>query len=243
MSYEGNAPAGNSQVVVPLSVHEKHATHDLPADLAKAYELIVGYLGRADDLTEAEKANYADTAVRAAKAFRDLTLNRTAIVAELKHILSTGFPMDHTPGNPRPGLIVQGPISVFGLCPHHLLQVEYEAYVAYQPKAGGTVLGLSKLARITKTLARQPKLQEQLASDIADVLCAPEQESLLPGIKSEGSVVSMIGKHSCMACRGVSSNALTSCTEVRSPRFDPVALEDRFISEVNRICASSLRRG
>jgi GTP cyclohydrolase I len=243
MSEESQPPESQgSMAIEPHAVHEKHAHHELHPHLAAGYASIMKYLERDGDLTDAEKANYADTAVRAAKAFRDLTSTRSEISEQLRYQLSTGFPKDEVQNEPRSGMIVQGPIQAYALCPHHLLEVEYEAWVAYQPVEHGTVLGLSKLTRITQILSRRPVLQEQLASDIANVLCLPKSGALFPGIQSHGSIVNLIGKHSCMSCRGVRGNALTSVTEVRSMRYEHTSLEDRFTAEVNRMMLSGLRR-
>lgn len=238
-------PMEFSSVVDPQAVNEKHKDHGLPETIVKAHQLIIEYLGRDNDLTDAEKANFADTAVRAAKAFASMTSTRTQINEALKEILAVGFPKD-TPQDvgekTKSGLITQGPIRINSLCPHHLLHVEYEAWVAYQPVKGGAVLGLSKLARVAKELGRRPVLQEQLASDIADVLCVPKTGSTFYGIVSDGSVVTLNGRHSCMSCRGVHSDALTNTTEVRSYTYPTEDLERVFWTAVNSLSNSGLRR-
>ena len=197
-----------------------HPTDGVDPGLHQAYGLILDYLARNGDLSAADKSNYADTQVRAAKAFTSMVKTRTEINHELRHLLRTGFPMEDHDDDYVPGLITQGPILVYSMCPHHLLQVGYSVVVSYIPEKNGTVLGLSKLARIVKTLSKRPVLQEQLASDIADSLCW-HQGQITPGIKSSGSAVSLIGKHSCMACRGVESEALTSVTELRGSFWEP----------------------
>ncbi len=241
----------NKAAVVQLNhLNEKHdpTQSDLHPDLLEGFSKILNYLGRNDDLTNSEKANYADTAVRAAKAFRDLTATRTEITERLNEILETGFPReDHDEGY-KPGLITQGPVQVFSYCPHHLLPVEYQAYVSYIPGVDGKVLGLSKLARIAKELGRRPVLQEQLASDIADVLHAlpstawepGRKDTRFPGIPTQGSAVLLTGKHSCMTCRGVESDALTSVTELRGT-FWKDGFEQKFHQAVASINSSTLR--
>ncbi len=254
--------------------HDKELAGVNPGLLA-AFEGIITYLGRNNDLTDSEKANFADTAVRAAKAFAGLTATRTQISEALREIMQTGFPREDHDENYEPGLITQGPVQVFSYCPHHLLPVEYQAYVAYIPGEDGKVLGLSKLARIAKLLGQRPVLQEQLASDIADVLCAkppartkkakqvhhsdddavPQDDVLLgdaeslpvtpttgrfPGIDSKGSAVLLTGKHSCMTCRGVASDALTSVSELRGVFWNE-GFEQKFYQAVSAINSSTLR--
>src|SRR5690242_2746154 len=57
---------------------------------------------------------------------------------------------------------------VFAICPHHLLPVELQAYVAYIPNE--KVLGLSKLARVVEQHLTKPIMQEELADLTADSL-------------------------------------------------------------------------
>lgn len=239
-------PMEYSNIVDPQAVNDKHKEHGLPETIVKAHQLLIEYLSRHNDLTEAEKANFADTAVRAAKAFAYMTATRTEINAELLSILAIGFPRDTTKDSAekrKSGLITQGPIKIHSMCPHHLIGVEYEAWVAYQPKNDGAVLGLSKLTRVAQALGKRPVLQEQLAADIADVLCTPQDGSgSFHGIESDGSVVSLNGRHGCMSCRGVHSDALTNTTEVRSYTYPTEDLERVFWTAVNSLFNSGLRR-
>lgn len=227
--------------------NEKHnpKSANLHPDLELAFTYLVSYLQRGR-VTPSEEANFSDTAIRAAKAFRDLTASREEITARLHEILETGFPREpqRGPVAVAHGMVTQGPIQVFSLCPHHLLQVEYECHVAYIPsKEDGNVLGLSKLARIAQTLGKRPILQEQLASDIADVLYAQQDASTtaFPAMRSQGSAVHLIGRHSCMCCRGVQSNALTSVAEMRGVFWEG-QLEQKFYQNIAALNASRLLR-
>ena len=51
-----------------------------------------------------------------------------------------------------------------------LLPFHGRAHIAYVP-AGGTVIGLSKLARLTKLMAKRLQTQEQLGADVTRALC------------------------------------------------------------------------
>jgi GTP cyclohydrolase I len=85
---------------------------------------------------------------------------------------------------------------VMGLCPHHLMPVEYTCYVGYIP-AEYTV-GLSKLARVVEAQLVQPVMQEDLTHDVANAL----HEKLKP----KGVGVVTVGVHGCMRFRGVRSS-------------------------------------
>jgi GTP cyclohydrolase I len=84
---------------------------------------------------------------------------------------------------------------VVGLCPHHLMPVEYVCNVGYIP--GELTVGLSKLARVVEVQLMRPVMQEDLANDIANAL----HEKLKP----KGVGVVLAGIHGCMRFRGVKS--------------------------------------
>jgi GTP cyclohydrolase I len=67
------------------------------------------------------------------------------------------------------------------------------AHVAYLPT--GTVLGVSKLARIVDCFARRLQTQERLTFQIADFL--------MESLKSQGVAVILEASHSCMTIRGI----------------------------------------
>lgn len=265
-------------LVKPNHKNDKHADDTDP--LVEAYRTIINYATNNMQVSESEKANFADTPVRAAKAFRDLVWPIDKITTELEQILATGFPLENS--TEETGIITQGPISVESMCPHHLLAVRYEVFVSYKPVKGGTVLGLSKLARLSQVLGKRPVLQEQLARDIANALHyhpmyeqvfveePPAQtvsgsrasqhmfqganlsaelppgdykightvsrpfEYALPQIESEGSAVQLLGRHSCMSCRGVKENAVTLSTELRGA-FKRQSLKDEFYQAITSI--------
>ena len=210
--------------------------------------------------TNSEKANFEETLVRAYRAWehvygltdtremvsrkierletkhKSLMKSKISIYQDVEKVLRTGFPME-SPGGDA-GIITQGPISAWGCCPHHLLPVSYDVFVSYQPSANrdGTVLGLSKLARIAKLLIARPVLQEQATIDIADALHfdpgSPEQE--VPQMRSRGSAVQLVGHHWCMACRGVGSNALTLTTVLRGS-YSNDSLKSEFYQAIQAI--------
>jgi len=84
-------------------------------------------------------------------------------------------------------------IPFFSMCEHHLMPFIGKAHVAYLP--AGSVLGVSKLARIVDCFAHRLQLQERLTSQIAD--------SLMGTIKPLGVAVVIEASHSCMTIRGV----------------------------------------
>jgi GTP cyclohydrolase I len=90
-------------------------------------------------------------------------------------------------------LVVVRDIPFHALCMHHLLPFYGQAHVAYLP--GEKIVGISKLARVVETFARDLQLQERLTMQIADWL---DQELAPRGV---GVVLS--AEHTCMTLRGV----------------------------------------
>lgn len=101
--------------------------------------------------------------------------------------LRVGFGEDH-----REMVLIRD-IPLHSVCEHHLLPMIGKAHVGYIPN--GTVVGLSKLARLVEGYARRPQLQERLTSQIADAL-----HSQLGAL---GAIVVIEANHLCMSIRGI----------------------------------------
>jgi len=84
-------------------------------------------------------------------------------------------------------------IPFYSICEHHLMPFIGSAHVAYLPT--GTVLGVSKLARIVDCFARRLQAQERLTYQIADFI--------MNSLKPQGVAVVLEASHSCMTIRGI----------------------------------------
>lgn len=84
-------------------------------------------------------------------------------------------------------------ISFCSMCEHHLLPFTGIAHIAYIPN--GSVVGLSKLARLVDEVARRPQVQERMTQMVADLL----EERL----NARGVAVVLEASHSCMTIRGI----------------------------------------
>ncbi len=84
-------------------------------------------------------------------------------------------------------------IPFYSICEHHLMPFIGSANVAYLPS--GTVLGVSKLARIVDCFARRLQTQERLTYQIADFI--------MNSLKPQGVAVVLEASHSCMTIRGI----------------------------------------
>ena len=84
-------------------------------------------------------------------------------------------------------------IPFYSMCEHHLLPFIGHAHLGYVPQ--GKVIGVSKLARIVRSFARRPQVQERLTTQIA--------EFLMQEINAQGVAVVLEATHTCMTIRGV----------------------------------------
>jgi len=84
-------------------------------------------------------------------------------------------------------------IPFYSICEHHLMPFIGSAHVAYLPL--GTVLGVSKLARIVDCFAHRLQVQERLTDQIADFI--------MDSLKPRGTAVVLEASHSCMTIRGI----------------------------------------
>ena len=208
-------------------------------EIVKAYETIVNHLMN-NATREEEKENFKNTPLRAFKALEEMCKPYDKILEEVAQHLSVSFPVvtdtdDNEEGSSfkgSPGFVVQGPVKVFSLCPHHLQVLRSEIFVAYAPK-DRQPLGLSKLARVCEAFGRRPVLQEQLACDISEALFNFEYNGNTI-FESHGSIVQVVASHNCMSARGVKSDALTAVTELRGVFWDE-GMEQKFISHVEAI--------
>ncbi len=160
--------------------------------------------------------NFAGTAARAAKGLHELIHDQKQVRAEIDALLAKTFPAKYTE------MVISKHNTCFGVCPHHLLPVIYRISMAYIPTE--KVLGLSKLSRLARLIARGPRLQEDLTHELADIL----HEHLA----SQGSAVYIEGLHMCMAARGVGAHEARLVTSGVRGVFLELATREEFIKLV-----------
>jgi GTP cyclohydrolase I len=168
--------------------------------------------------------NFTETAQRAAKGFHELVLPNPAVAAEIDGLLAKTFPAKYGE------MVISKQNTAFGVCPHHLLPVVYRISVAYIPTK--KVLGLSKMSRLVKMLARSPRLQEDLTAQLADTLHTQ--------LDSQGSAVYIEGLHMCMAARGVGAHEARLVTSAVRGVFLELATREEFIKLVTTPAATLL---
>ncbi len=92
-------------------------------------------------------------------------------------------------------MVIIRDIDFYSVCEHHLLPFSGMAHVAYIPSKEGHITGLSKLARLVRTVAARPQLQERITSEVAD--------AIVRALNPAGALVLIQAEHLCMSMRGV----------------------------------------
>ncbi len=195
---------------------------DLPPDprvralLEEGYDKILeafglmGYPVTTDD-------NFTETAARAAKASMEMVRPIAAINAEVDAMMERTFSARYDE------MVISKHNICFGMCPHHLLPVVYRISVAYLP--GQRVLGISKLSRLVRLLARRPVLQEDLTQELSEILHGR--------LETRGSACYIEGLHLCMAARGIQAHEARVVTSgVRGMFRDQPATRQEFLDLV-----------
>jgi GTP cyclohydrolase I len=188
----------------------------------EGYDKIIQGLGKLGYDTTDE--NFAETAARAAKGFHELVHDGTQVKAEIESLLAKTFPAKYGE------MVISKHNTAFGVCPHHLLPVVYRISLAYIPTR--KVLGLSKLSRLARLMARGPRLQEDLTHE----LCLILHDQL----DSQGAAVYVEGLHLCMAARGVGAHEARLVTSAVRGVFLELATREEFIKLVTASQASIL---
>ena len=110
-----------------------------------------------------EDSNFKETPRRLAAVLREFFKSEYWLSERLVTYRRAVFPSKNDE------LVVLGNISpVYTFCQHHILPVVMRVAVGYLP--GGCVIGLSKLPRVAKDLAKVPMLQEDYTVRLKELL-------------------------------------------------------------------------
>lgn len=114
-------------------------------------------------------------------------------------------------------------IAFASMCEHHLLPFLGKAHIAYLPK--GTIIGLSKLARVVEVLSHRPQVQERMTEELADLLVRE--------LDPRGVGVIIEATHSCMTIRGVRKpGSLCTTSAMRGTFRENPSTRSEFLSLV-----------
>lgn len=153
----------------------------------------------------------AETPRRVVQAWEELTAGQHSDPGE--HLART-FDAD---GMDVDEMIVLRRIGFVSLCEHHVLPFTGHASVAYLPRPGASIVGVSKLARVVDGYARRLQVQERLTSQIAT--CVDKH------LDNVGVAVQIEATHTCLSLRGIRKESAVMVTSKLTGLFrdDPRA--------------------
>ena len=187
--------------------------------IARTIETLLDELSKKHGF-DVEDPNFTTTDKRVAKAYEELLSGYKMDAAD---ILKTAFPSDD-----YDQMVICKDIDFYSICSHHMLPFFGRVAVGYIPSKEGSVVGLSKLARITEMYARRFQIQERMTQQIANAL----QEHLKP--RGVGVVV-YDTKHLCMLMRGVKQHTSTMDTSCLLGEFrEDAAVRQEFFSMIGK---------
>ena len=147
--------------------------------------------------------NSSDTPRRVAKAYvHDLWAGRYTPMSPI-----TSFPSDG-----YDGIVIERNIPLTSMCSHHHQTIGGVVHIGYIAGEGGKVIGLSKLNRIVELFGRRGAIQEQLTSAIHNAV-----SKITEG--NRGVIVTIVGTHNCVSCRGVKHQGAAMVTTKASGVF------------------------
>jgi GTP cyclohydrolase I len=147
--------------------------------------------------------NSMETPRRVAKAYVfDLWAGRYNAMSEI-----TSFPSDG-----YDGIVIERNIPISSMCSHHHQTIGGVVHIGYIAGEKGQVIGLSKLNRIVELFGRRGAIQEQLTSAIHNAVSKITEGNL-------GVIVTIVGTHNCVSCRGVKHQGAAMVTTKASGAF------------------------
>jgi GTP cyclohydrolase I len=170
------------------------------ARIEKAVREILAAVGE-----DVEREGIKDTPARVASMYTELL---AGMQEDPKKHLSSIFTEKYDE------IVLLRNIPFYSICEHHLMPFIGSAHVAYMPT--GSVLGVSKLARIVDCFSRRLQVQERLTDQIADFI--------MSNLKPKGVAVVLEASHSCMTIRGIKKPGSVMVTSslrgifIRDPR-------------------------
>ena len=117
-------------------------------------------------------------------------------------------PITSFPSDGYDGIIIERNIPLTSMCSHHHQTIGGVVHIGYIAGEDGQVIGLSKLNRIVELFGRRGAIQEQL-------------------------IVTIVGTHNCVSCRGVKHQGAAMITTKASGVFrenDNLARKEFFDS-------------
>ncbi len=174
------------------------ATRPTQAEAEAAVKTLLLWLGE-----DPSREGLLETPKRVAKAYKELFSGyRQSPEEEL------GTVFEEVSG--YSDMVVVRDISFHSHCEHHMVPIIGKAHVGYLPN--GSVVGLSKIARVVDMFAHRLQTQESMTAQIA--------HSIQTILNPLGVAVLIEAEHMCMAMRGIRKQGSTTLTTTFTGVFE-----------------------
>ena len=165
------------------------------ADIQYHIEQILKLIGE-----DPKREGLIDTPERVARMYEEIF---SGYAVDLKDTLGVVFHERHE------GMVIVKDIAYYSQCEHHMTPFFGKVHIGYIPS--GTIVGLSKMARLVEAVSRRLQVQERMTCQIANVI----EEVTAP----HGVIVVVEGKHLCMCARGVKQSGSETITTATRGSF------------------------
>ena len=180
-------------------------------EIAQHYKKILELIGE-----DVEREGLIKTPRRAAKALVDITRGYKQNPGEF--VISALFEYAGSK------VVVVKDIEFYSLCEHHILPFFGTVSIGYIPD--GSMVGLSKLARVVDAFAHRLQVQERFTAEICD--------SLYENLSSKGVIVAVSAGHLCMKMRGVEKQGANTFTLEYRGDFENPQLREEFFRMIKQ---------
>ena len=180
-------------------------------EIAQHYKKILELIGE-----DVEREGLIKTPRRAAKALVDITRGYKQNPGEF--VKSALFEYAGSK------VVVVKDIEFYSLCEHHILPFLGTVSIGYIPD--GSMVGLSKLARVVDAFAHRLQVQERFTAEICD--------SLYENLSSKGVIVAVSAGHLCMKMRGVEKQGANTITLEYRGDFENPQLREEFFRMIKQ---------
>lgn len=180
-------------------------------EIAQHYKKILELIGE-----DVEREGLIKTPRRAAKALVDITRGYKQNPGEF--VKSALFEYAGSK------VVVVKDIEFYSLCEHHILPFFGTVSIGYIPD--GSMVGLSKLARVVDAFAHRLQVQERFTAEICD--------SLYENLSSKGVIVAVSAGHLCMKMRGVEKQGANTFTLEYRGDFENPQLREEFFRMIKQ---------
>jgi len=141
-----------------------------------------------------KRSGLEETPLRVAKMYKEIfsgySMNIQDVIKKFEY------------SNEGDDIVIVKDIRFYSMCEHHIVPFFGHVSIAYQPDE--SIIGLSKLVRITNIFSRRLQVQERLTKQIAD--------AVMDKVGAKGVLVKVQAKHMCMMMRGVKDHLSETTT-------------------------------